>query len=54
MRQLYKKGGHYERQQILKNAQIVKEQIKRKTTQYKIHCKERLEEHGKAVVEALF
>lgn len=54
MRRKYKQGGWYEQQQIIHNARHVKDQLKKQTTQYKIHCKDQLDEYGKTVVDALF
>jgi hypothetical protein len=54
MRNRYRKASYYERQQIIKQAESVKQQIKGKTIQYKIHVKENLDDNGREVVDALF
>lgn len=54
MRQKYKQSDWYERKELEKNAETLKQRIKSKTTQYKIYVKKTVGETGKDVVDALF
>lgn len=54
MRKNYKTLGHYDKVEMEKNAKTIKERIKKQTTQYKIYCKQRTDDFGREVVEALF
>jgi multidrug resistance efflux pump len=54
MRKKYKQADWYERKELEKNAQQLKDRIKKRTTQYKIHVKEGLDDFGSEVVDTLF
>ena len=54
MRKKYKKLGWYERKEMEENAKIIKKRIKSETTQYKIYCKQYLDDFGKEVVKHIF
>jgi len=54
MRKKYKQVDFFTREEIKKNAETIKQKLKKQRTQYKIFCKQRLDEHGKKVVEAIF
>lgn len=54
MREKYKQADFYTREGLKKNAQIIKDKIKKQRTQYKILCKQKLDGFGKSVVGAIF
>ena len=54
MRDKYKSSGWYERKELEKNAEQIKQRIKKQTTQYKIWVKNGLDDYGKTVADALF
>lgn len=54
MRRKYKKSDWYTRKELEKNAEEIKQRIKKQTTQYKIWLKPQLDDFGKEVAEALF
>ena len=54
LREKYTKGGHYERLLIKNRAEDVKKRYRKEVGQYKIYCKQGLDEFGKEVVNCLF
>lgn len=54
MRTKYKSLSHYERVEMEQNAKQIKERLKKQTTQYKIYCKQQMDDYGAMVVDYLF